>query len=193
MGDLADRREMETEIYEPAEDSQLLLESAVESVGAEDLVLEVGTGSGYVARELATETNARVIGSDINPRACQRAREAGITTLRTHLVAAFRKDVFDVVLFNPPYLPAVEAAARDDWMESALTAGETGRAVIEPFVETVGRVLAPGGSVFLIVSTLTGVEEVKATAEAAGFAVSTVENASFPFERLLVLRLQPVE
>ncbi len=189
MSDLADRRGIETEVYEPAEDSQLLLDATRPAIEDGDRVLEVGAGSGYVASELETDTNTTVIGSDINPHACRTARERGVESVRANLVGPFRDAVFDAVLFNPPYLPRVEAAERDDWMEDALTGGETGREIIEPFIETVGRVLVPGGRVWLIVSTLTGVAEVEAMARDAGFGVETVREESFPFERLLVLKL----
>ncbi len=190
MGDLAERRGLETEVYEPAEDSQLLLENAVEEIEAAERVLEVGTGSGYVASEIREATGATVVGSDINPHACARARDHGVQAVCADLVSPFRAGVFDVVLFNPPYLPRVEMAERNDWVEEALTGGETGRAVIEPFIETVGRVLRASGSVFLIVSTLTGVDEVTTAARQDGFTVRTVDEASFPFEKLLVLRLE---
>ena len=189
MRDLADRRDLETEVYEPAEDSRLLLEATSSEIAGTDRVLEVGTGSGYVASELLAETGATVVGSDINPNACRQARSRGVQVIQADLVSPFRDGVFDVVLFNPPYLPRVEAAERDDWMEVALTGGETGRAVIEPFIESVGRVLAADGSVYLVVSTLTGLEEVRNTAHEAGFEVATVREDSYPFEKLLVLEL----
>jgi release factor glutamine methyltransferase len=191
MGELADRRGLETEVYEPAEDSRLLLEATVSEITESDQVLEVGTGSGYVASELLSETDATVVGSDINPNACRRAQERGVQAVQADLVRPFRDAVFDVVLFNPPYLPRVEAAEMDDWMEQALTGGETGRAVIEPFIESVGRVLAPRGSVYLVVSTLTGVDEVRETARSVGLQAETVREESFPFEKLLVLHLSP--
>lgn len=189
MDKLADRRGLETEVYEPAEDSRLLFEASVADISGSDRVLEVGTGSGYVASALLEETDATVVGSDINPHACRQARERGVQTVQADLVSPFQDGTFDAVLFNPPYLPRVEAAERDDWMEEALTGGETGRAVIEPFVASVGRVLAPGGSVYLVVSTLTGVDEVQKTARAVGLQVETVREESFPFERLLVLQM----
>jgi release factor glutamine methyltransferase len=190
MTDLADRRGIETEIYEPAEDSTLLLQVARRELDAEDRVLEVGTGSGFIAAELAADPGATVIGSDLNPHACRRARERGVQTVCGDLVDPFREDTFDAVLFNPPYLPRVEAAEREDWVETALTGGETGRAVIEPFVETVGRVLAPGGTVHLVVSTLTGVDAVRSHASDLGFETTVLEEESYPFETLLVLRLE---
>jgi release factor glutamine methyltransferase len=109
--------------------------------------------------------------------------------VRADLVAPFQADAFDVVAFNPPYLPRDPDAEREDWMEVALTGGETGREVIEAFLDGVDRVLAPGGSVFLLVSTLTGVEDVVEFAGARGFSAAAVRDESFPYETLTVLRL----
>ncbi|WP_135822495.1 HemK2/MTQ2 family protein methyltransferase [Halostella litorea] len=196
MTDLADRRGLETEVYQPAEDSDLLATAAVEAVAAGDRVLDVGTGSGYVAGTVAAETGARVVASDLNPHACRQAREraaeAGVDldVVRADLVAPFRDGAFDAVLFNPPYLPANEEAERDDWMEVALSGGETGRAVVDPFLDAVGRVLAPSGVVLLLVSSLTGVDEVLARAADRGFAAETVAEESFPFETLTVQALR---
>lgn len=192
MTDLAERRGIETEVYQPAEDSQLLLEAAQDLVDEDDLVLEVGTGSGYVAMALGEATAARVVGSDINPIACRQARDHGVEAVRADLVEPFCDDAFDVVLFNPPYLPENDMAKREDWMESALTGGETGREVIEPFVETVGRVLREDGTVFLLASSLSGLDEIEAHAAEVGFETSTVVQERFPFETIVVLQLVPV-
>lgn len=193
MGDLADRRGIETEVYQPAEDSQLLLEATRDGIDGQDRVLEVGTGSGYVAAELEAATGASVVGSDRNPLACRAASERGVETVRGDLVAPFRDDAFDAVFFNPPYLPRVEDAERDDWMESALTGGETGREISERFVATVGRVLGPGGSAWLVASTVSGVAPIETLAAEAGFGVAQVAEETFPFETLVVLQLTASE
>lgn len=195
MTDLAERRGMETEVYQPAEDSRLLASVAVERVDAADRVLDVGTGSGYVATQIATETGGTVYASDVNPHACRRARanarEAGVDlpVVRGDLTEPFRGATFDRVVFNPPYLPADPDAARDDWMERALSGGESGRAVIEPFLDDVGRVLAPDGELLLLVSTLSDIEAVAAYAADRGLRAQTAREESFPFERLAVLSI----
>lgn len=189
MTDLADRRGVETDVYQPAEDSRLLADVAVERIEPEELAVEIGTGSGYVAERIADETGARVIGTDLNPMACQQARERGVETLRADLVAPFRTDALDVVVFNPPYLPTDPDTEWDDWMEAALSGGESGRAVIEPFLDAVGRPLAPDGSVLMLVSSLAGVDEIVEHADSAGFAAVALRDESFPFETLTVLKL----
>ena len=193
MGDLADRRGLETEVYQPAEDSYLLATTIADDLGgASDgpfRVLEVGTGSGFVAEYLEERTGASVVGADLNPHACQQARERGVAVVRADLVTPFRDGVFDAVAFNPPYLPRDPDAEREDWMEVALTGGETGREVIETFLDDVGRVLTPAGSVYLLVSTVSGVDEVVEYAADRGFSAAALRDESFPFETLTVLRL----
>jgi release factor glutamine methyltransferase len=189
--DLAERRGMETEVYGAAEDSRLLAVAAVDEIREGERVLEVGTGSGYVAARVAEETGATVYASDLNPHACERAREAGLPAVRADLTLPFRDGSFDRVLFNPPYLPRDPDAERDDWMEVALTGGETGREVIEAFFDDVARVLAPGGSVLLLVSTLTDIEKVAAAADDRGLVARTVREEKYPFERLAILKITP--
>ncbi|MXV60643.1 methyltransferase domain-containing protein [Natronorubrum sp. JWXQ-INN-674] len=188
---LRDQRDDQADVYQPAEDSQLLAEAACDRLGnaEERLVLEVGTGSGYVAGRIADETAARVVASDLNPHAVRQARAEGVETVRADLVSPFADEAFDAVAFNPPYLPTDPENEWDDWMERALSGGEDGRAVIDPFLARVGRVLAPDGVVYLLVSSLTGVDEVVERAGDEGFSAVAVADDSFPFETLTVLEL----
>jgi release factor glutamine methyltransferase len=189
MPDLANWRD-EDEVYQPAEDTRLLAEATPAAVDPGDRVLDVGTGSGFVAA-VAAEAGGRVVGVDINPHACQQAREQGVPTVRGNLTAPFGADAFDDVLFNPPYLPTPPDAEGDDWLEHALSGGEDGRAVVEPFLDDVGRVLAPDGEVLLLVSSLTGLAEVREFAAERGLGARELSDEKHAFERLVVLRLTP--
>jgi release factor glutamine methyltransferase len=188
---LTELRGEDEQVYQPAEDSHLLAAAAAGEIDAGDLVLDVGTGSGYVGGHVARETGAHVIGSDVNPYAVRQARDAGLEVVLADLVAPFRDGVFDAVTFNPPYLPTDPEEAGDDWMEVALSGGESGRAVVEPFLAAVGRVLAPDGVILLLVSTLAGVDEVAELAGEEGFSTVVVAEESFPFETLVVAKLLP--
>ena len=175
-------------VYQPAEDSGLLAEAAVAE--ARGRVLEVGTGSGWVAARVASERDLDVVGSDLNPHAARQARDRGVGAVVADLLAPFRADAFDTVCFNPPYLPTDPENEWSDWMEHALSGGESGRELIEPFLADVGRVLAPDGVVLLLVSSLTGYDEVLELIDEAGFAAAPVVEESFPFETLTVLALR---
>ncbi|TKX58189.1 methyltransferase domain-containing protein [Halorubrum sp. SS7] len=175
-------------VYQPAEDSGLLAEAAVAE--AHGRVLEVGTGSGWVAERIAEERGLDVVGTDLNPHAARQARERGVEAVVADLLSPFRADAFDTVCFNPPYLPTDPDNEWDDWMEHALSGGESGRDLIEPFLADVGRALAPDGVVLLLVSSLTGYDEVLDLVDEAGFAAEPVVEESFPFETLTVLALR---
>lgn len=186
---LAERRGLDSPVYEPAEDSGLLAEAAVEH--ARGVTLEVGTGSGWVAEQLRREGDAtRVIGSDVNPYACRRARERGVEAVRADLLAAFRDGGLDTVLFNPPYLPTDPDNEWDDWQEVALSGGESGRDLIEPFLDDLPRALAPDGVALLLVSSLTGFADVVEYAVDRGLRAETVAEESYPFETLSILALR---
>ena len=183
---LADQRGVET-VYQPAEDSDLLARTAVERVRSGDRVLDVGTGSGYVAATLA-EAGAEAVGVDLSPLACREAAQNGVPVVRGDLVSPFRDDSFDLVAFNPPYLPTPEDAEWDDWMEHALSGGEDGRRLVDPFLRSVGRVLAPGGEALLLVSSLTDPDAVSEYARKEGFESEVLATEKHPYEALVVLR-----
>jgi release factor glutamine methyltransferase len=185
---LADQRDVER-VYQPAEDSKLLADAAVEGIEPGDRSLDVGTGSGYVAARMR-EAGADVVGTDLNPHACRQAADAGVSAVRADLATAFRDDAFDIVAFNPPYLPTEPDREWDDWMERALSGGEDGRAAIDPFLAGLERVLAPGGAAYLLVSSLTEPEVVRERIAANGLEAQEVGSESHPFETLLVLRIE---
>jgi len=185
---LANQRGVER-VYQPAEDSKLLADAAVEDIEPGDRSLDVGTGSGYVAARMR-KRGADVVGTDLNPHACRQAADAGVSAVRADLATAFRDDAFDVVTFNPPYLPTEPDREWDDWMERALSGGEDGRAAIDPFLAGLERVLAPGGAAYLLVSSLTDPEVVRERIVANGLEAQEVGSEPHPFETLLVLRIE---
>jgi len=187
---LADRRDIET-VYQPAEDSKLLADAVVEIVGPDRRALDVGTGSGYVATRLREEAGVDAVGIDLNPEACEQAFEAGVPVVRGDMFGPFRDGAFDVVVCNPPYLPTPPEREWDDWMERALSGGADGRAVVDPFLDGVGRVLAEGGEAYLLISTLTGPEAVRGYGRERGLESEVVAEESHPFEKLLVVRFGP--
>lgn len=186
---LADLRGFDENVYEPAEDSALLADVAVGEIPGGGLVLDVGTGTGYVATKITERTGARVVGSDLNPHACRRAREEGVSVVRGNLTDPFRAGTFDVVTFNPPYLPLDSNDERSDWLDVALSGGESGRAIIESFLDDVGRVLVPDGFVLLLASTVSDVEAVARYAGRRGFGSVALRDVTYPGETLTILKL----
>lgn len=188
---LSDRRDEMPDVYEPAEDSRLLADALEGEIGSTETVLEVGVGSGYVASRVRSSSGARVVGTDVNPAACERARAAGVETVRADLMDPIAAGSVDVVCCNPPYLPTPPEQEWADPLEDALSGGPDGRRIVRPFLRDVGRVLRPGGRAYLLASSLTGLAAVDDIAARAGLSTREVAEASFPFERLVVLEITP--
>jgi release factor glutamine methyltransferase len=175
------------QVYSPAEDTYLLLKAAREEIRPGDRVLEVGTGKGGIANALGPAASL-CIATDINPHAAACALAQGVDVVLTDLCAGLRGP-FDLVIFNPPYLPTQPEERLEDWLEYALDGGPDGRNVIGRFASDVRRVLAPTGRVLLLISSLTGLPEVSGIFLSKGFFVAIVHQLLVEDEILCVLRI----
>ena len=108
--------------------------------------------------------------------------------VRSDLICGIRS-TFDLIVFNPPYLPTQPEEMIDDWLEHALNGGLTGRFVIQRFSEDVGRVLAPEGRILLLISSLTGLPEVRDLFFKEGFVSEIRVKRKAEDETLYVLRI----
>jgi release factor glutamine methyltransferase len=175
------------EVYQPAEDTYLLLRAALSEARQDDFALEIGCGSGFISQELLAKV-ACLLATDINPNAVRAARAGGIEVLRADLFQGI-KGKFDLILFNAPYLPTLPEERTGQWIDYALDGGESGRQTVDRFIADLAEHLRPGGRALLLISSLTGLAEVLQTAEAAGLAAEVVAEEGCFFERLYVLRL----
>jgi len=176
------------QVYPVREDTLLLLEAALDVLKPSDRVLDLGTGSGYIARHLVGKA-ALIIATDMNPHACRMALSGGVGVARADLTAGLRGH-FDLILFNPPYLPTKPGERINDWLEKALDGGESGREVIRRLLPDLPRVLAPGGRFLLAFSEVTGIGEVLDLLRDAGFSAGVVRRDRVEGEDLLVVKAE---
>lgn len=176
-------------VYQPAEDSTLLLETATDILEPGWTVIETGVGSGFVASELADRLAVRVIGSDINPYACRSTLEQGIQCIRCSLLDAIATHSVDAALFNPPYLPD-DGRLPDDWLSAAVAGGPTGSEVALAWLADLERVLRPDGVAIIVVSSHTGIEHICDAARSKGFEPTVHDEQRWSFERLVSIVLR---
>ena len=179
-------------VYEPAEDSFLFAENL--EVEPSEKVLDMGTGSGILAILAATSAES-VVGVDINPHAIRHAKKNARTNNLQEKISFVQGDLFgwlnpktlfDVILFNAPYLP-VDNCGRSSWIERAWSGGAAGRQVIDRFVSEVSNHLKPTGRVLLLQSTLANVCETVHRFGKCNLGIRIIANCSLPFFETLVL------
>lgn len=151
--------EVQNEVYKPAEDTHLLAENLEVEEG--EKILEIGTGSGLISI-LAAREGAEVTATDISSSAIECAkRNSEIAEVKERI--DFRKgnlfepiefEKFDLILFNPPYLPVPESENLETELENAWDGGPDGRKVIDHFLDQFPRYLSSDGRVNFIQSSL---------------------------------------
>jgi release factor glutamine methyltransferase len=154
-------------VYAPRSDTELLARVLLEQVVRGSTVLDLCTGTGALAL-VAARAGARAVGVDRCARAVAAARDnarrTGLTleVLQGDLYAPVAGRRFDLVVANPPYLPA----ERDD--SPHWDAGPDGRALVDRICAGAPAHLHPGGSLLLVQSSLTGTAATLAALERHG-------------------------
>jgi release factor glutamine methyltransferase len=113
-------------------------------------------------------------------------KENAVETIRGDLLSCI-KGKFDIIIFNPPYLPTNEEERSSDWINVALDGGIDGRMIINRFLEEACDHLLENGQVLMLVSSFTGVEEVKSKMITLGYFVEEISKERYNFEELLVI------
>ncbi|PWB50077.1 MAG: modification methylase HemK [Candidatus Methanoperedenaceae archaeon] len=173
-------------VYEPAEDSFLLAETALSIIKNSENILEVGCGSGIICAVIKKNTHAKIMGIDINPYAAECTRDNGVEAIRGDLLNSIRGK-FDIIIFNPPYLPTDDSERTIGWINIALDGGTNGRKIIDRFLEDAGSNLVDNGKILMLVSSLTGIEEVESKMKSLGFQIEERNTERFNFEQLVVI------
>ncbi len=176
------------EVYPFSEDTELLLSTALEEVNENDFVLEVGSGKGVISSQLK-DSSSCVVASDINPSAVTETQKRGVEAVRTDLYACLKAE-FDLVLFNPPYLPKDSEALGDEYMDKAIYSGETGLELTKRFIKGLRGVLSETGRALIISSSESGINEVLDIAGDNGFTAGVEASQDLFFEKLAVVRLE---
>lgn len=185
------------DVYEPAEDSYLMIGAALEEIDRSDrmlCILEIGTGSGIVSSVLMRHAPEHFyVSTDISPHAVACAKTNGLQVIRADLFAGLAGR-FDLIIFNPPYLPTAPEERIDGWLDHAWNGGDDGRMVIDRFLLQAPAFLTDGGSVMLVVSSLTDIGKVRARMVSMGFSVREMASIRCYGEVLVGLhgRLSPI-
>jgi release factor glutamine methyltransferase len=172
--------------YQAREDSFLMLEALSELDLRALRVLDMGTGSGILAAYCARR-GAEVVASDIDIDAIEAlevaANRMGVS-IKLVTCDLFSKihERFDIVVFNPPYLPS---SAIDD---PTTNGGKQGTEIINRFLGELPQHLVENGRGMLVVSSLNDPEDLMTRHRELTFKI--VRERPLFFETLYVLEIR---
>lgn len=192
------------DVYRPQEDSHLLIETLERTtVVVGRRVADLCTGSGIVAiaaAELGAETVSAWDISEDAVRCAQRNAAHVDVDVDVHLGSfseALADGPYDVVVSNPPYVPTPStvdlAAPLGSDPTLSWDGGDDGRAIVDPLCAMAPAMLADGGTMLLVQSEFTGVEQTLEALRAGGLTAEVVAWQLIPFGPVLSSRARWLE
>jgi release factor glutamine methyltransferase len=179
-------------VYGPEEDTYFLLE-ALEDEDLSGNGLELGVGTGFIALHVCHRFKT-FTATDINPEAVAlAARNAqtnncnNITFLVSDLFSSV-EGTFDVIICNPPYVPADEDITGIE--DLSYHGGEDGRGVIDQVLAQFPPFLNPDGKVYVVQSSLSDIEKTQNVLKEMGFSSEIIARKRLFFEKLVVFRIK---
>ena len=154
-------------IYQPSDDSYLMQDSLKKvileiSKNRETIkILEIGSGSGTNLKFLESLKipKKNIFSCDINPEAVIQCKDKlEFNCIISDLFQNIPNEEFDLIFFNPPYLPEEKSQFKDKEPEDsklATTGGKKGSEIINKFLKQASSYLKKEGKILLLTSSLT--------------------------------------
>lgn len=179
------------DIYEPEEDSYFMAETIISEIpkilkiNPNIKFLEIGCGSGInLQAALGAGIKLKnIYGSDINTNAVNYCKSLGFNCILSDLFSKINGQ-FDLIVFNPPYLPLDEEEPKDSRINT--TGGKEGNEIIIKFLKQARNHLKKTGKIILITSSLSK----SVNFDRLGFKSSIISEKKLFFERLIVWELK---
>lgn len=192
-------------VYEPSEDTFLLidaLESELDFIKSlkPSLIAEIGCGSGVNITSIKKALNATVFcfATDVNDQACLATQKTGelnaeiIEVFNMSFLEYFRGNIFDVVLFNPPYVVTESKEITGRGIERSWAGGLNGREVIDRLLPGISKLLSENGVFYLVVIRENNPEEIVEMMRLLQFKGEVIKDRKVRGEHLFVLKFQKI-
>ncbi|GAA3240623.1 methyltransferase [Pseudonocardia petroleophila] len=150
-------------------------------------VLDVGTGSGALALASARAGAASVTAVDLSLRSVLATwvnchlHGARVSVRRGDLFAPVSGRRFDLIVANPPYVPAETDVLPRHTRARCWDGGVDGRIVVDRICAGAGERLTRGGVLLMVHSAVCGAEATIDRLTDAGMSASVVMRASIPY------------
>jgi len=198
-GFLGHRVKVDTGVYVPRWQSEILVRKAIECLPEDGLAADLCTGSGAIAVALRlARPRARIVATEIDPSACRCAASNGVEVFEGDMADPLPNDLYgrvDLVIAVVPYVPTEAFAylprdVREHEPSLALDGGPDGTRLLRAAIWAGSRLLRTAGTLIL---ELGGDQDDAITEEAclAGFgAFARIEDEEGDLRGVAALRMR---
>ncbi|HYF26967.1 MAG TPA: HemK2/MTQ2 family protein methyltransferase [Baekduia sp.] len=178
-------------VFEPRSDTWMLATALTEAMPRRARVLDVCTGSGAIAVVAARHGAREVVAVDVSRRAVLTARlnarrnGVRVDARRGDLLAPVAGEQFDLIVSNPPYVPAAADALPRRGQRRGWDAGRDGRVLLDKLCAKAPAHLVPGGIFLVVHSEVCGTDATVRQLTAAGLDTEVVHRHRGPLGPLL--------
>lgn len=172
-------------IYQPAEDSYLLsntLTSYLIDKNKSIKILDMGSGSGIQATTCKNLNFNNITAADLNSTAIKHLKKLKIKTIQSNLLQNINQK-FDLIIFNPPYLPEHKFDKEID-----TTGGKLGYETIIKFLQQAKINLTKNANILLLFSSLTKKNTILKHAKNLGYKYKLLNKQNLFYEKLYVYK-----
>jgi release factor glutamine methyltransferase len=186
-------------VFRPLSDSWLLADCLRRELPPGAHVADVCTGSGLLAVTAAVHGAGAVAATDRSRRAVFNARLNGrlngvaVHAVRGDLLKPLQGRRFDLIVSNPPYVPAETDALPSAGPARAWDAGRNGRALIDRICDGAPSHLRPGGALLLVHSSVCGEQATLERLARHGLQTDVLVRRRGPLGPLLAARARLLE
>ena len=179
-------------IYSPLEDSYMLSEVVKEFLKEKNKkikILDMGSGSGIQAQACIKLGFKNVLCADMDKEVINHLKLRNFNTLQTDLFSNINKlEKFDLIIFNPPYLPEDKLEPQDS--RNATTGGKKGYEIIIKFLVQAKSHLNKNGSILLLFSSFSNPKIILKKAKELDYSANLLSSKKLFFEELFVYEIK---
>ncbi|KAJ3648580.1 hypothetical protein Zmor_020373 [Zophobas morio] len=163
-----------------------------------EFAVEIGSGSGVVITALASFLACACFATDINPEACQATAETAVLNGRKvdcvnmDLLGAFRNRLFDVLLFNPPYVVTDPCEVVGNGLNRAWAGGFHGRQVTDKVLSTLDLLLSEKGVCYMVLLKENNIQEIQRFMNENNFKSDVILERKLRGEHLYVVKFSRI-
>ncbi|MDQ4148625.1 MAG: methyltransferase [Actinomycetota bacterium] len=182
-------------VHRPLNDTWMLADVMLQHDLDRARVVDLCTGAGVLAIA-AARRGANVTAVDLTMRAVLSARinaflaGATVRVVRGDLFAPIQQESFDMIVSNPPYIPAETDELPRRGPRVSLDAGLDGRALIDRICGEAPHHLLPGGVVLLVHSSICGTQQTCDALSAGGLESEVVLRRPGPLGPVMSARAE---